>query len=83
MSALIALLQRPLTRRVVIFFLMIAAIALFLLNLRKSGEQVGRLTERLAAKDHAHETLQDMLGAAARRPADTDALNQRLRDGKF
>lgn len=83
MPALIALLQRPLMRRAVIFLLTVGAIALFLLNLRKSGEQVGRLTERLAAKDHAHETLQDMLDAAARRPADTDALTQRLRDGKF
>ncbi len=83
MAALIALLQHPLMRRVVIVLLTIAAVALFLINLRKSGEQAGRLTERLAAKDQAHETLQDMLDAAARRPADTDALTQRLRDGKF
>jgi hypothetical protein len=83
MPAFITLLQRPLMRRAVIFLLMIAAITLFLINLRKSGEQVGRLTERLAAKDHAHETLQDMLDAAVRRPANTDALTQRLRDGKF
>ena len=83
MPALFALLQRPLMRRVVIALLTLGTIALFLLNLRKSGEQVGRLTQRLATKDHAHETLQDMLDAAARRPADTDALAQRLRDGKF
>ena len=58
-------------------------IALFLLNLRRAGERTGRLAERLKSTEKANEIQRQMLDAAARRPADRDALAQRLRDGRF
>ena len=65
--------------------LLLAAItiALFLLNLRRAGERAGRLAERLSTSERTHETHRQMLDAANRRPADRDALAQRLRDGRF
>ena len=65
--------------------LMLAAltIALFLLNLRRAGERAGRLAERLSTSERTHETQRQMLDAASRRPADRDALADRLRDGRF
>lgn len=59
------------------------AIALFLLNLRLVGERAGRLAERLSASEKTHEIQRQMLDAASRRPADRDALAERLRDGRF
>ena len=58
-------------------------IALFLLNLRRAGEQAGRLAERLSTSERTHEIQRQMLDAASRRPADRDALADRLRDGRF
>ena len=58
-------------------------IALFLLNLRRAGERAGRLAERLSTSERTHEIQRQMLDAASRRPADRDALVQRLRDGRF
>lgn len=58
-------------------------IALFLLNLRRAGERAGRLAERLSTSERTHEIQRQMLDAASRRPADRDALAQRMRDGKF
>lgn len=58
-------------------------VALFLLNLRRAGEQAGRLAERLSTSEDIHETQRQMLDAASRRPADRDALADRLRDGRF
>ena len=65
--------------------LIIAAftIVLFLLNLRRAGESAGRLGERLQASERTHEIQRQMLDAATRRPADRDALADRLRDGRF
>ncbi len=65
--------------------LMLAAltIALFLLNLRRAGERAGRLAERLSTSEKTHEIQREMLDAASRRPADRDALADRLRDGRF
>ena len=65
--------------------LMLAAftIALFLLNLRRAGERAGRLAERLSTSERTHEIQRQMLDAASRRPADRDALADRLRDGRF
>ena len=65
--------------------LLLAAItiALFLLNLRRAGERAGRLAERLSISERTHEIQRQMLDAASRRPADRDALVQRLRDGRF
>ncbi|WP_089279037.1 hypothetical protein [Antarctobacter heliothermus] len=58
-------------------------IALFLLNLRRTGERAGRLAERLSTSERAHEIQRQMLDAASRRPADRDSLAQRLRDRRF
>ena len=63
--------------------LAIITIALFLLNLRRAGERAGRLAERLATSENTHEIQRQMLDAASRRPADRDALAQRMRDGRF
>lgn len=58
-------------------------IALFLLNLRRAGERAGRLSERLSTSEKTHEIQRQMLDATSRRPADRDALAQRMRDGRF
>ncbi len=58
-------------------------ISLFLLSLRRSGERVGRLAERLENQEKANEIQRRMLEAAARRPRNRDELAQRLRDGEF
>ncbi|MDP3264487.1 MAG: hypothetical protein U1E06_23565 [Tabrizicola sp.] len=58
-------------------------IALFLLNLRRAGERAGRLAERLSTSERTHEIQRQMLEAASRRPADRDALAQRMLDGRF
>ena len=58
-------------------------IALFLMNLRRAGERTGRLAERLSTSEKTHEVQRQMLDAASRRPADRDALAQRLHDGHF
>jgi hypothetical protein len=58
-------------------------IALVLLNLRRAGERAGRLAERLSISERTHEIQRKMLDAASRRPADRDALVERLRDGQF
>ena len=65
--------------------LLLAAIiiALFLLNLRRAGERTGRLVERLQTSEKTHDIQRQMLEAASRRPADRDALVERLRDGQF
>ena len=65
--------------------LMLAAITLtlFLLNLRRAGERAGRLAERLSTSEKTHEIQRQMLDAASRRPADRDALVERMRDGRF
>ena len=59
------------------------AILMFLLALRRSGERVGRLSERLETMEKAHEAQRRMLDAAARRPRSRDDLAERLRDGRF
>ena len=65
--------------------LLLAAItiALFIMNLRRAGERAGRLAERLSTSERTHEIQRQMLDAATRRPADRNALAQRLRDGRF
>lgn len=59
------------------------AIVLFLLSIRRSGERVGRIAERLKTTEKANEIQRRMLDAAARRPRDRDELVDRLRDGGF
>jgi len=59
------------------------AILLFLLSIRRAGERVGRLAERLATTEKANDVQRRMLEAAARRPRDRGELVDRLRDGEF
>ncbi len=70
-------------RKALGLLLAIITIALFLLNLRRAGERAGRLAERLSTSEKTHELQRQMLDAASRRPADRDALADRLRDGRF
>ena len=58
-------------------------IILFLLNFRRAGERAGRLAERLKSTEKTHAIQRQMLAAASHRPADRNALAQRLRDGRF
>ncbi|WP_076451091.1 hypothetical protein [Roseivivax lentus] len=59
------------------------AILLFLLSIRRSGERVGRLAERLETREKSNDIQRRMLEAAARRPRNRDDLVDRLRDGRF
>ena len=59
------------------------AMVLFLLLIRRSGERVGRLAERLETTEKANDVQRRMLEAAARRPRDRSELAERLRDGRF
>jgi hypothetical protein len=70
-------------RKALGLLLAVITIALFLLNLRRAGERAGRLAERHATSERTHEIQRQMLESASRRPADRDALVQRLRDGQF
>lgn len=70
-------------RKALGLLLAILTIALFLLNLRRAGERAGRLAERLSTSERSREIQRQMLDAASRRPADRDALADRLRDGRF
>ncbi len=60
-----------------------AAILLFMLGARRTGEKAGRAAERLATREKNDAIHRQMLDAASRRPHDHDALAGRLRDGQF
>ena len=83
MGWITALLASSPARKALGLLLAALTIALFLLNLRRAGERAGRLAERLSTSERTHEVQRQMLYAASRRPADRDALAQRLRDGQF
>jgi hypothetical protein len=83
MGWIIALLASGPARKALGLLLVVLTIALFLLNLRRAGERAGRLAERLSTSERTHEIQRQMLDAASRRPADRDALAQRMRDGRF
>ncbi len=59
------------------------AIVLFLLSIRRTGERVGRISERLENTEKTNAIQRRMLEAAARRPRNRDELLDRLRDGGF
>lgn len=61
----------------------VLAVLLFLLALRRSGERMGRLAERLGTLEKTNDVQRRMLDAAARRPRDRNELAQRLRSGEF
>jgi len=83
MGWITVLLTSGLVRKALGLLLVALTIALFLLNLRRAGERAGRLAERLSTSERTHEIQRQMLDAASRRPADRDALSQRMRDGRF
>jgi hypothetical protein len=83
MSWITAYLASGPARKALGLLLAVVTIALFLLNLRRAGERAGRLAERLSTSEKTHEIQRQMLDAASRRPADRDALAQRMRDGGF
>ncbi|TKZ15927.1 hypothetical protein FAP39_16375 [Shimia litoralis] len=70
-------------RRFVHYGTVALALALFLLSIRRSGERLGRMAEKLEHEEKAHEVQRRMLEAAARRPRNRGELVDRLRDGGF
>lgn len=70
-------------RRALPWLTLAAAILLFILGARRSGEKAGRAAERFEARERNHAIHRKMLNAASRRPHDRDALAERLRDGRF
>ena len=83
MSWITAMLASGPARKALSLLLAALTIALFLLNLRRNGERAGRLAERLSTWEKTHEIQRQMLDAASRRPADRDALAERMRYGRF
>ncbi|WP_323035007.1 hypothetical protein [Pararhodobacter sp.] len=83
MAWITALLASGPARKALGLLLAAITVTLFLLNLRRAGERAGRLAERLSTSERTHEIQRQMLEAASRRPADRDALAQRMRDGRF
>ena len=82
-SLLAGILARPWARRAAGFALAALTIALFLLNLRRSGERAGRAAERLDNLERKDAIHRQMLEAAANRPRDRDAFVDRLRGDGF
>jgi hypothetical protein len=64
----------PWARAILRYGAIAVAIVLFLLSIRRSGERVGRLAERLEITEKTNEIQRRMLEAAARRPRDRGEL---------
>ena len=62
---------------------MARTIILFRLSMRRSGERMGRIAERLETTENTNAIQRRMLEAAARRPRNRDELLDRLRSGRF
>ena len=77
------IIANPWARAILRYGAIAVAIVLFLLSIRRTGERVGRLAERLETRERTHDIQRQMLGAAARRPRDRDDLVERLREGGF
>jgi hypothetical protein len=73
----------PWLRAALRYGVIVLAVLLFLLSLRRSGERAGRLAERLETTEKANDVHRRMLEAAARRPRDRNELAERMRDGRF
>ena len=73
----------PWVRAALRYGAIVLAVLLFLLALRRSGERMGRLTERLETTEMVNDVQRRMLEAAAGRPRDRNELAQRLRSGEF
>jgi hypothetical protein len=83
MGWITALLASGPARKALGLLLAAITVALFVLNLRRAGERARRLADRLSASEKTYEIQRQMLDAASRRPADRDALAERMRDGRF
>lgn len=70
-------------RRALPWLTLAAAITLFILGARRTGEKAGRAAERLQNTERTNDALRRMLEAGADRPRDRDDLVQRLREGGF
>lgn len=70
-------------RRALPWLALAAAILLFTLGARRSGEAAGLAAERLQQIERTNDALRHMLEAGADRPRDRDDLAERLRDGRF
>lgn len=70
-------------RRALPWLALAAAILLFTIGARRSGETAGRAAERLQNTERTNYALRRMLEAGADRPRDRDDLAERLRDGRF
>jgi hypothetical protein len=66
---LVKILASGSARKVLGLLLIALTIALFLINLRRAGERIGRLAERLSTSERTHEVQRQMLDAASRRAA--------------
>ena len=82
-SLAVGLMARPWARRVAGAALAALTIALFVINLRRSGERAGRASERLEMLERSNAIQRQMLDAAARRPRSRNDLLDRLRGGGF
>ena len=76
-------LASPMARTALRYGAVALTILLFLLSIRRAGERVGRLAERLQTTEKANDVQRRMLEAAARRPRNRDELLDRLRRGGF
>ena len=70
-------------RRALPWLALAAAILLFILGARRTGEQAGRAAERFEITERTNDALRRMLEAGADRPRDRDDLVERLREGGF
>ncbi|WCR18663.1 hypothetical protein [Paracoccus alcaliphilus] len=70
-------------RRALPWLTLAAAILLFILGTRRTGEKAGRAAERLENLERTNHARQRMLEAGADRPRDRDDLLERLREGGF
>jgi len=80
---IIRLIAMPWARRTAGLALTVLTIALFILNLRRTGERAGRAAERLDHLERSSVIQRQMLDAASRRPRSRDDLVERLREGGF
>ncbi|MFT3690852.1 hypothetical protein [Paenirhodobacter sp.] len=70
-------------RRALPWLALAAAILLFILGARRTGEKAGRAAERLETLERTNDANRRMLEAGADRPRDRDDLVERLRKGGF
>lgn len=82
-AMLTGLFTRPWAWRIIGAALAALAVALFLFNLRRSGERAGRAAERLENLERTYAIQRQMLEAASRRPRSRNDLVDRLRSGEF